>query len=273
MNNPLKQLTSILLCLTLILGMAGNIAALAAPGSDLPDNEELVSDDDVSEFWRTIVTKTDREGNGSIIKADRAGRAVAEQNELGFWQYFTYDIYGNLTSIRDANNHSTIFAYDDSGNLLSITDAEGVTLSMTYDANNNVLTSAHADGSTVTNVYDISNNLVSSTDERGLTATFTYNSRGQVLTRTVPGLGTVTYEYYETGIDKGRLKSETDFLGGTVTYTYNARGNVLSINNYAADPAYSPPGKTAMTTILTGDTYDFWKKAKADERYMEQLKI
>jgi len=43
----------------------------------------------------------------------------------------------------------------------------------------------------------------------------------------------------------------------------------LSVNNYAADPAYSPEGKTAMTAILTGDTYDFWKKAKDEGRYKE----
>ena len=41
----------------------------------------------------------------------------------------------------------------------------------------------------------------------------------------------------------------------------------ISINNYAHDPVYSPAGKTALTTILGGDTYDFWKKAKADGRY------
>lgn len=45
------------------------------------------------------------------------------------------------------------------------------------------------------------------------------------------------------------------------TYDY------LSVNNYASDPVYSPAGKTAMTIQLGGDTYDFWKKAKAENRY------
>ncbi|MCL2052482.1 MAG: FAD-dependent oxidoreductase [Lachnospiraceae bacterium] len=51
------------------------------------------------------------------------------------------------------------------------------------------------------------------------------------------------------------------------TYEY------LSFNNYAADPVYSPKGKTALTTILEGDTYDFWKKAKAEGRYNEEKRL
>jgi len=48
------------------------------------------------------------------------------------------------------------------------------------------------------------------------------------------------------------------------TYEY------LSVNNYAADPVYSPGGKTAMTVQLGGDTYDFWKKARQGDRYDEE---
>jgi len=44
----------------------------------------------------------------------------------------------------------------------------------------------------------------------------------------------------------------------------------LSINNYSSDPVYSPEGKTAMTIQLDGDTYDFWKKAKEENRYTEE---
>jgi phytoene dehydrogenase-like protein len=41
----------------------------------------------------------------------------------------------------------------------------------------------------------------------------------------------------------------------------------LSFTNYADDPDYSPEGKTTMTTILTGDTYDFWKSAQENGQY------
>ena len=44
----------------------------------------------------------------------------------------------------------------------------------------------------------------------------------------------------------------------------------LGINNYSADPVYSPEGKTAATVTLDGDTYDFWEKAKKEGRYEEE---
>jgi len=51
---------------------------------------------------------------------------------------------------------------------------------------------------------------------------------------------------------------------GKQTYEY------LNVNNYAADPVYSPEGKTALTATLSGDTYDFWKKAREENRYAEE---
>ena len=44
----------------------------------------------------------------------------------------------------------------------------------------------------------------------------------------------------------------------------------LSVINYAADPVYSPEGKTSMTVMLGGDTYEFWKKAREENRYKEE---
>ena len=55
---------------------------------------------------------------------------------------------------------------------------------------------------------------------------------------------------------------------GTQTYEY------LNVNNYASDPVYSPEGKTAMTVQLGGDTYDFWKRARDEDKYKyEKQKI
>lgn len=51
---------------------------------------------------------------------------------------------------------------------------------------------------------------------------------------------------------------------GDQTYQY------LSINNYAKDRTYSPCGKTAVTIQLSGDTYDFWKQARNENRYAEE---
>ena len=60
------------------------------------------------------------------------------------------------------------------------------------------------------------------------------------------------------------FKLEQQIKLANETYEY------LSVNNYAADPVYSPQGKTAMTIQLSGDTYDYWKQAKEEGRYGEE---
>ncbi|MCL2857061.1 MAG: NAD(P)/FAD-dependent oxidoreductase [Oscillospiraceae bacterium] len=44
----------------------------------------------------------------------------------------------------------------------------------------------------------------------------------------------------------------------------------LGFNNYAGDTTYNPPGKTAVTIHLTGNSYDFWKAAKAEGCYADE---
>jgi phytoene dehydrogenase-like protein len=44
----------------------------------------------------------------------------------------------------------------------------------------------------------------------------------------------------------------------------------IGFNNYAGYEGYAPKGCTALTTVLMGDTYDFWKKAKDEGRYDEE---
>ena len=60
------------------------------------------------------------------------------------------------------------------------------------------------------------------------------------------------------------FKPEKPFQIGNEIYEH------ISFNNYANNPVYSPVGKTSLKSILPGDTYDFWKKAKEEGRYNEE---
>lgn len=46
--------------------------------------------------------------------------------------------------------------------------------------------------------------------------------------------------------------------------------NELRINNYAKYKDHAPDGCTAITCLLIGDSYNFWKQAKADGTYKEK---
>ena len=44
----------------------------------------------------------------------------------------------------------------------------------------------------------------------------------------------------------------------------------IGFDNYAEYEGYAPKGCTPLTSVLTGDTYHFWKKAKDEGRYTEE---
>ena len=43
--------------------------------------------------------------------------------------------------------------------------------------------------------------------------------------------------------------------------------SALTVNNYSRDAAYAPEGCTAVTCILPGHSYEYWKSARADGSY------
>ena len=59
-----------------------------------------------------------------------------------------------------------------------------------------------------------------------------------------------------------KLNEPIRFAGRTI--------DELDFNNYAGHEGYAPKGCTALTTIFMGDTYDFWKQAKAEGRYEQE---
>lgn len=48
--------------------------------------------------------------------------------------------------------------------------------------------------------------------------------------------------------------------------------STISLNNYATYQGYAPDGCTALTTILAGDSYDFWKEMQAEGNYNQEKK-
>ena len=49
---------------------------------------------------------------------------------------------------------------------------------------------------------------------------------------------------------------------------------VIGFNNYASFPGYAPEGCTAVTALIMGDSYDFWKKCRDNGTYeMEKEKL
>lgn len=67
--------------------------------------------------------------------------------------------------------------------------------------------------------------------------------------------------------DLSELPESITFRPEKPIYCGDIPVNRISINNYAGYRGYAPEGCTAVTAILSGDSYDFWKRCKEAGTY------
>ena len=73
------------------------------------------------------------------------------------------------------------------------------------------------------------------------------------------------------------VEADLSDLPGNITFTLDApfeyagkKHHEISIGNYAAYKDYAPTGCTAVTVIINGDTYDFWKGHRDNGTYEDE---
>ncbi len=167
---------------------------------------------------------------------------------------FTYDSYGNLTSITDAGGHTTTLAYDTHHfYLASITNAFNNTVTTTYDFNTGLLTSiTDAKGNTTSFEYDIlgrvtkkinpdltekeavytdQNNSITIYNELDHSTICYYDGLGRLkktewyLSPTTLLTETYTYNYLN------KVKTKVDPGGHSYTYEYDTQGRLMTLFN------------------------------------------
>lgn len=205
-------------------------------------------------------TQVKRPG-GTVLKSDYNldGTVLDQKNgALKPIETYVYDSLARVTSVTDADGHTTSYTYDPAGNRLSVqqpggscaaTTPTGCT-TYTYDAANEVTSITYSDGTTpnVTNItydkdghrtgmsdgtgtwswtYDALNRLSTITEGTEGTVSYGYNLRGNVTSITYPDGHAIT-NGYDTA---GRWTSTKDWLGNTGTFTYDANSNLVYIKD------------------------------------------
>jgi RHS repeat-associated protein len=195
---------------------------------------------------------TSSAGNLTIpFVRDAQGRITQITDPTGKVYQYTYDVAGDLTSVKlpdvetplryeydpghlfrkgidSRGNAQATSSYFPNGRLQSVTDAMGKTTSYAYDLATNTTTTTHPDntGSTVQR-FDANGLLLSETDPLGRTKSNTYDANRNKRTET-DALGKTTSYTYDAG---GHLKSVTDPLNRTLTYTNNANGLPVTVTD------------------------------------------
>lgn len=145
--------------------------------------------------------------------------------------YYTYDEYGNLSSIADDEGFLARITYDQSGLFLkAITDAGGNTISYTFDKNNRLQTVTMPDGSSITQTFGCCG-LEAIIDENKNTIGFSRDALNALTSIILPDNSRLDFTY-----DKAHyLKKVTNSRGDSYSITYNDRNMPVKVVNFTGD--------------------------------------
>jgi RHS repeat-associated protein len=174
------------------------------------------------------------------VEYDKAGRRVAETDELNRTTRFKYDGLGRLCEVTDPDLRVTTYKYDWVGNLLEQTDALNHSTTYRYDALGRRVRRTLPGEQFEAFTYDAEGNRLTQTDFEQKTTTFTYDvlRRLRKITPDASFVGEtpVQFEYFANGrrrqlIDaSGQTDYEYDAIGrlklkttprGRINYAYN----------------------------------------------------
>jgi RHS repeat-associated protein len=192
--------------------------------------------------------------------------------------FYSYDLFGDMTSITDprgnvtsmtydaigemltrqtpngSNSANEAFTYEPGGKVATHTTVLGGSESFAYTTNGLLMSGTLADGSTEAYNYDLDGRVVYQTLANGSYWTKTYNDTSCSVTSSFynsSGVlqGTVVQQFDP----KGNLISATDIAGYTTTTSYDGLNRVKSVTG---PPGSSPSGAGSTAQESTYTSYD-----------------
>ncbi|MBI5385063.1 MAG: LysM peptidoglycan-binding domain-containing protein [Verrucomicrobia bacterium] len=235
------------------------------------------------------IRNTDAAGYQWLETYDRKGHILAQQDPLTNVTRYTYDGFGNRTSVTEPLGWTTFFGYDDRANVIARTNALGEvtrwnfhpffnkavqqitpqppdasgwtawTNFYTYDAGGNLTNHSDALGSLVRYTYSTNGLVLTSTDANGNVSQFGYDTNGFLTSRTDPATNTTTFVVNDVG---WKLR-EINPLGDATAYTLDVNGNPVRVQDVLSrvfNRTYDANGNLLSTTDgkgqLTTHAYD-----------------
>lgn len=209
------------------------------------------------------VLEKGKEVASGIMEYDCMGRKTADKDGEGnLIASYTYDEGGRVTRVTDGTGNATVYTYDVFGNVLTEKDAYKNTKSYSYNMYGEVESVTDEAGRRAIVRYDKKGNIIEETDRGGNVTTFTYDreNRPKTINRQVNGkILTTSYEYDE----QGNTTLVTTPEEGSVRFAYDKEGNVLSMTDAMGNTqymAYDKEGNLTESTDREGNvttyTYD-----------------
>jgi RHS repeat-associated protein len=218
--------------------------------------------------------------NTTIYTYDSYGDKTSVTNALDDKTSDTYDILsrlrtkvapdGNVSGCGCSASNTTIYTYDPLNDVLTVTDPNGNKTTNTYNGDGGELTSTQPDGTVTTNTYDADNEVTQitvtndSTVERQTDST--YDADGNVTSQT-NGNGKVTSYTYNT---LNQQTSSTNPLGQSTTTSYDGDSQAVVVadaNGTTTSNSYNADGELIGTSFSDGTppiTYAYDPEGRKD---------
>ena len=216
-----------------------------------------------------LTTIADSLGNSVTYTLDDAGNRIEEKTKTtgGTLKRSLARVYNNLGQLQilaDALATPTDFTYDLNGNVDTVKDALNRVSDNDYDPLNRLKTSivnatgVAPDKATTQFQYDARDNLTTVIDPKGLATTYGYDGFDDLQTLVSPDTGTTSYGYDNAG----NRTSQLDARGKNTAYAYDALNRQLSQSVPTAAQNVLFAYDTPPADCQTGETFGTGRLAK-----------
>ena len=189
-------------------------------------------------FFRQILTATDRMGGVVTNTYDARGNLLTTKDPLDAVTTFAYNTNGQLISVKNAKNFTTAMIYDAQGRMTQVTDANNKLTRFAYDARDRTTSTTNALNETISYEYDANNRVKKVIYPDTNFQEFTYDLAGR-RTQVKDEKGNITSFAYDNAY---RLTSVTDALNNTASNSYDLMSNLVAqtdgagnVTNYEYD--------------------------------------
>ncbi|WP_143873778.1 DUF6531 domain-containing protein [Catenovulum sediminis] len=211
-----------------------------------------------AEVWRNQSSIASGNKTDTRFYQDDLGRTYQTDSLISgsSWQSVssTFDAFGRVEVINDANGNNTTTQYLDNGRTIKITDATNRTQETTYDFMGRKLTVKDGNSHLTSYVYDDVNNKFTVESPEGNTVTTWTNQDGDIVAIKDAKGNYTRYQYNQSG----QLEKVIDAKGYTTnTNIYDASGRLfhsIDSNGVVTEYLYDAANRVMQTTHDTGGT-------------------
>ena len=203
-------------------------------------------------------------------------------DERGFNTVYWYNWLSRLTTVEEEYSSNefavTAYEYDEVGHLTSVTDAESHTTTFLYDCYFGLSKSIYPDSTYEEYEYDSIGNLISLIDRNSHQTIFAYDTMYRLTQVQYDDQSAVSFIYDKNG-NRISMQDDSPNLGDYVDYEYDAWNRLLSqtrhISSTAHTIAYEYDSANRLTALTYPDTmhilytYDDLNRITEIKRYVD----